>query len=82
MIMPPEIVFFVNGEPAKAQAGESILTALMNEGRLAFRREDGQTHSPICGMGVCFECLVRVPERGLIRACMTPVEAEMVVEID
>ena len=80
--MPPEIDFVVNGEPAKAHLGESILTALMNEGRMVFRHEDGQPHSPICGMGVCFECLVRVPGKGMVRACMTPVEPEMVIEID
>lgn len=59
------------------QPGQTVLTSLMNAGILELRAD----HSPICGMGICFECLVRINGEPA-RACMTPAEPGMEVTLD
>ncbi|MDA5193460.1 (2Fe-2S)-binding protein [Govanella unica] len=62
-------------------AGETIATALLATGRLAFRRDQaGNPRGPVCNMGVCFECMVEIADTPLPirrRACMTPVSDGM-----
>jgi sarcosine oxidase subunit alpha len=78
--MPREVTFFVSGRPVKGKEGDSLLAAMMNAGFLEFRHEETHAHAPICGMGICFECLVQVKGRGSLRACMVAVEEGMEVE--
>jgi aerobic-type carbon monoxide dehydrogenase small subunit (CoxS/CutS family) len=37
---------------------------------------DGEPRGPLCGMGECFECRVRIGGREVL-ACMTPAESGM-----
>ncbi len=72
----------VDGENVPAYLGETVATVLLALGRLTFRRTD-RGHSPrglFCGMGVCFDCLVTIDGQANVRACLTPVQAGMVVE--
>ncbi len=72
----------VDGQAVDAFAGETVATVLLALGRLTFRHTD-RLHSPrglFCGMGVCFDCLVTIDGQPNVRACMTPVQAGMVVE--
>jgi predicted molibdopterin-dependent oxidoreductase YjgC len=72
----------VDGEPVRAFAGESVATVLLAMGKRSFRHTD-KNHTPrglFCGMGVCFDCLVTVDDQPNVRACMTPVQAGMVIE--
>lgn len=72
----------VDGESVHACPGEMVATVLLAMGRLTFRHTD-RGHSPrgvFCGMGVCFDCLVIIDGQPNIRACLTPVQAGMVVE--
>ena len=72
----------VDGEIVQAYLGEMVGTVLLAQGRLTFRHTD-RGHSPrglFCGMGVCFDCLVTIDGQPNVRACLTPVQAGMVVE--
>ncbi len=68
----------VDGEPLRAPAGQSVGAALLASGRAALRTSpSGQPRGLYCGIGVCQECRVHVAGRGVVRACLTPVEAGM-----
>ncbi|OIO88856.1 MAG: hypothetical protein AUK03_15515 [Anaerolineae bacterium CG2_30_64_16] len=72
----------VDGEPVQAFAGETVATVLLAIGRRTFRHTEN-THAPrgiFCGMGVCFDCLVTVDGLPDVRACVTPVQAGMVID--
>lgn len=76
-----EVTFVFAGQPVPARQGESIAMALWAAGRLALRRgsRDGAPRGVLCNMGICYECMVQV-DGALVRACMTPVRAGLVVE--
>ncbi len=72
--------FTIDGRPAEAEAGESLLAALWNAGRLAVRTSArGEPRGPLCGMGTCFECRVSVDGEPHRRACLEPVRDGMAV---
>lgn len=69
----------VDGEPVAAPAGTSLAAALLQTGRVRLRTScTGQGRGPLCGMGTCYECLVRVDGR-TVRACLEPVRLSMEV---
>lgn len=72
----------VNGRPVEVAAGASVAAAVAtHEG--AFRRSrSGQPRAPLCGMGVCFECRVRIDGVAQLRACMTLAREGMQVDTD
>lgn len=75
-----EVTLTIDGAPATAPAGTTV-------GALLHARGGAIRHSPraggprglYCGMGVCFECQVRI-DGVVARACLTPVAEGMVVE--
>jgi NADH dehydrogenase/NADH:ubiquinone oxidoreductase subunit G len=78
----PMLTVSVDGEPVQAYPGETVATVLLAMGRQIFRHTD-HLHAPrglFCGMGVCFDCLVTVDGQPNTRACMTTVQAGMVVD--
>jgi D-hydroxyproline dehydrogenase subunit gamma len=71
------IELFVDGEPLRAPAGQSIAAALIAAGRPVLRESPGgQPRGIYCGIGVCQECRVRADDE-VVRACVTPVSAGM-----
>ncbi len=73
----------VNGRPVTVVAGSSVAAAIAAAGVVGSRRSvGGQSRAPLCGMGVCFECRVRIDGVGQQRACMTPVRDGMSVDTD
>ena len=78
--MPERVRFTIDGQPAEAGAGESLLAALWNAGRLAVRSSvGGEARGPLCGMGACFECRVTIDGEPHRRACLERVREGMVV---
>jgi D-hydroxyproline dehydrogenase subunit gamma len=76
------IVIHINGRRADVTAGMSVAAAIA-QWRLPFRRSvHGQWRAPLCGMGVCFECRVRIDGVAQQRACMVPVRDGMQVMTD
>jgi len=72
----------VDGIDTTAYEGETIAAAVMAGGVTPLRTTDvrGVPRGYYCGMGICFECLVRVDGAFNVRACMTPVRDGMVIE--
>lgn len=77
-----EFSFSWNGEHVRAYEGESILGALVAAGIHTLRHTDlqGKPRGMLCGMGICYDCLVSVDGVAGVRACMTPARPDMVVE--
>ena len=71
----------INGEAYSAYEGDTVLAALVTSGHKSLRhsRKIGEPRGPLCGMGVCYECLVTINNRPNQRACMTEVEDRMEV---
>lgn len=74
------VVLSVDGRPLRAPAGVSLAVALAEAGVPARRSVHGQPRTPLCGMGICFECRVRVDGQAHVRACLTTVQDGMQVE--
>jgi len=74
----------VNGKEISAYKGETLLAALVAAGYKGTKKSPlrHEPRSALCGMGVCFECIVTVNDEPNIRSCMTEVEENMKVEID
>lgn len=75
------IMITVDGQPFAARPGDSLATALIAGGMLAFARnpKTGALASPACLMGICFGCLCEVDGRPGVQACLTSVSAGMQV---
>lgn len=69
------LVFVLNGEPAQALEGDTILTAILTQhGQL---RRNEFSHAPragFCLMGACQDCWVRTDRGQRVRACSTFIE--------
>jgi predicted molibdopterin-dependent oxidoreductase YjgC len=69
------VSLLINGRAVTAYRGETIATALMAEGRRAYRYSPQAERLPgfFCGIGICYGCTVWV-DGYLKRACLTEVE--------
>jgi predicted molibdopterin-dependent oxidoreductase YjgC len=73
----------VDGEPVEAREGETVLAAIWANGPRALHTT-AKTKEPralLCGIGLCFDCIVTVDGKRNVRACMTPVAEGMAVEL-
>ena len=72
---------FVDGQPIKAVAGETVATALLANGFTIFRFSPRKQapRAPFCYMGTCQECVVRI-DGHLMQSCMTRVKDGMRIE--
>ncbi|MFM7211616.1 MAG: (2Fe-2S)-binding protein [Actinomycetota bacterium] len=68
--------FTFDGTAYSASDGQTIAAALIDHGILSWRhtRVDDQPRGILCGIGVCFDCLITVNGEPNVRACMTQVE--------
>jgi predicted molibdopterin-dependent oxidoreductase YjgC len=70
----------VDGEEITAYPGDTIAAALYAAGRRAWRTaRNGEPRGLLCGIGVCFDCLVTVDGVPNIRACQALAQPGMVV---
>jgi aerobic-type carbon monoxide dehydrogenase small subunit (CoxS/CutS family) len=71
-----EVAFTLDGEPATARTGDTLLTAiLLLRGRLSSGASD-EPHAGFCLMGACQECWVTADGRP-VRACGTLIAGGM-----
>ncbi|MCS7082001.1 MAG: (2Fe-2S)-binding protein [Bacteroidetes bacterium] len=79
--MPEPILIWINDRPMTVEAGLTVAAALARAGYWAFRRSvSGKPRGPLCGIGLCFECRVRINGRPAERACWVPCTPGMRVE--
>ena len=77
------ISFVLDGVPAEALAGDTLLTAILVHQRHVRHSEfSGQPRAGFCLIGACQDCWVRSEDGKRMRACSTRIEAGMRVVTD
>lgn len=75
------VTFTFDGKIYEGFEGDTIASALLANGIRQLRVHEG-TGAPraiYCNIGHCFECRVTVNEGQVVRACMTPIQNQMVI---
>lgn len=75
-----QLHFTIDGQRATALEGDTLLTALLVNGRRLRRSEFGDGwRAGFCLMGACQDCWVSLAEGGRVRACSTYVQEGLAV---
>ena len=73
----------LDGRVVEVEAGTSVLAALWNAGVRRLRSSvTGEGRGPLCGMGACHECRVRIDGESHRRSCLETVRDGMEVRTD
>lgn len=73
----------VNDVPVSMPSGSMVAAAILESGVTTFRRSvTGEARGSLCGMGICFECRVRVNGVAHVRSCQALCENGMDVRTD
>lgn len=74
-----EVTIFVDGKPLAARYGDTIASALIAAGRMAFRRTEKrhELRGVFCAIGRCTDCVMTVNGIPNVRTCITLVEDNM-----
>lgn len=68
----PEITIFVDGQPVRAMEGDTLMVAMLGNGRHLRLSEFGDgPRSGFCLMGACQDCWVWTEDGNRLRACST-----------
>ena len=70
----------VNGKLVTVRAGSTVAVAVVTSGATCRASVTGQSRSPLCGMGTCFECRVAINGEPQRRSCQVLCEANMEIE--
>ncbi|MGJ7614260.1 MULTISPECIES: (2Fe-2S)-binding protein [unclassified Variovorax] len=66
------VAFTLDGAPATALAGDTVLTAVLTQGAQLRRNEfSGLPRAGFCMMGACQDCWIATGEGERLRACST-----------
>lgn len=77
------IDFTIDGRPARAMAGDLLITAILtNRGDLRRFEFAATMRAGFCLMSGCQDCWVDLADGRRVRACSTPVEAGMAVIVE
>ena len=72
------VAFTLDGRPAQALAGDTVLTAiLVAQRRVRISEFSGQPRAGFCLIGACQACWVRTEAGARVRACSTPIAEGM-----
>ncbi len=73
----------LNGQPATALEGDTVLTAVLTQlDRLRYNEFSEQARAGFCLMGACQDCWVRLGSGDSIRACSTMLLAGMTLHTE
>ncbi len=77
-----KVTFQFDGTTYEGFENDTIASALLAHGIRTLRKheETGNPRGIYCNIGHCYECRVTVDGTSNIRACLTPIKANMVVE--
>ncbi|QKD44920.1 (2Fe-2S)-binding protein [Alicycliphilus denitrificans] len=78
-----QVCIHVEGREIPAREGQTLATALLGAGVVPFRRTavSGAPRTPLCLMGVCFDCLVEVDGAQNVQSCLVEVREGMQVRL-
>lgn len=66
------VAFTLDGAPASALAGDTVLTAVLTQGEQLRRNEfSGLPRAGFCMMGACQDCWIATGDGDRLRACST-----------
>jgi len=66
------VPFTLDGEPASALAGDTVLTAVLTQAAQLRRNEfSGAPRAGFCMMGACQDCWIATEQGERLRACST-----------
>ncbi|WP_193101206.1 (2Fe-2S)-binding protein [Burkholderia sp. Z1] len=72
------VAFTLDGRPAHALAGDTVLTAiLVAQRRVRVSEFSGLPRAGFCLIGACQDCWVRTEAGARVRACSTPIAEGM-----
>jgi sarcosine oxidase subunit alpha len=80
--MPELTTVKINGRPVAVASGSTVAVAVMLAGIACRRSVSGEQRSPLCGMGICFECRVEINGRPHCRSCQILARPGMEVSTD
>lgn len=77
-----KITFQFDGQTFEGYENDTIASALLANGIRTLRKHEqsGTPRGIYCNIGHCFECRVTVDDVTNIRACLTPIKENMVIE--
>ena len=76
----PALAFTLDGQPTSGLLGDTLLTAVLTaEDSLRGSDFSGEPRAGFCLMGACQDCWVKLGDGRRVRACSTPLEADMCV---
>ena len=74
----PELRVTVDGRSLDVPRGTTVAAAIARAGTMRFHLSTGgEPRAPLCGMGICFECRVRINGRPYSLSCQTLCEEGM-----
>ena len=74
------IAFTIDGRPAEARVGDTLMTAILLQAPALRRFEFAdESRAGFCLMGACQDCFVSLGDGTRVRACTMLVEAGMAV---
>ena len=77
------VAFTLDGRPAQALAGDTVLTAVLTQGARLRRSEfSAEPRAGFCMMGACQDCWIITADKGRIRACSTFIAPGMELSTD
>ncbi len=72
---------YVDGQPVDVDRGVTVAIAVYLAGGTSFRRSvSGEPRAPLCGMGICQECRVRIDGVAHVKSCQTVCDDGMKIE--
>lgn len=76
------VTIHIDGTAAEVPEGCSVAVALIVAGAAGTQRSAQRPEEPgvFCGMGSCFECVLRIDGESAQRTCITPVRDGMRAE--
>lgn len=76
------INFTFDGKTYEGYEGDTVASALLANGirQLRVHEESGTTRGIYCNIGHCFECRMTIDQTPGVRACLTEIKPNMVVE--
>lgn len=79
----PVVEFTLNGQPARALQGDTVMTAILTQSaRLRCNEFSQLPRAGFCVMGACQDCWVRLADGRSIRACQSLLEPGMSICTD
>lgn len=76
------IALTVNGAPLSVAPGTTVAAAMAMAGAATRTSVSGEPRSPLCGMGICFECRVTIDGVPHQRSCQIVCQAGFRVTTD